>query len=136
MTVGPHPMSYCRSEMNRRRVLRAIDLPHHRNGNPVRVAGCVIVRQRPGTAHGFVFLSLEDETGIANVIIMPDLFERNRMLLISEQFLLIEGTLQNVDNVTSVKATRVIPLHPELTNSPRSDTARITTAETSSHDFH
>jgi error-prone DNA polymerase len=136
MTVGPHPMSYCRSEMNRKRVLRAIDLPNHRNGKPVRVAGCVIVRQRPGTAHGFVFLSLEDETGIANVIIMPDLFERNRLLLISEQFLLIEGTLQNVDNVTSVKATRIIPLHPQLTNSPNSDTARITAAETSSHDFH
>ena len=127
-------MSYCRSEMNRQRVLRAIDLPNHRNGKPVRVAGCVIVRQRPGTAHGFVFLSLEDETGIANVIIMPDLFERNRLLLISEQFLIIEGTLQNVDNVTSVKATRVTALHPRLTNSP--DTARITTAETSSHDFH
>jgi error-prone DNA polymerase len=136
MTVGPHPMSYCRPEMNRQQVLRAIDLPNHRNGKPVRVAGCVIVRQRPGTAHGFVFLSLEDETGIANVIIMPDMFERNRLLLISEQFLLIEGTLQNVDNVTSVKATRVIPLHPQLTNSPNSDTARITAAETSSHDFH
>jgi error-prone DNA polymerase len=136
MTVGPHPMSYCRAEMSRQRVLRAIDLPNHRNGKPVRVAGCVIVRQRPGTAHGFVFLSLEDETGIANVIIMPDLFERNRLLLISEQFLLIEGTLQNVDNVTSVKATRVLPLNPQLTNSPNSETARITAAETSSHDFH
>jgi hypothetical protein len=67
---------------------------------------------------------------------MPDLFERNRLLLISEQFLLIEGTLQNVDNVTSVKATRVLALHPNLANNPDFDTARVTTAETSSHDFH
>jgi error-prone DNA polymerase len=84
---------------------------------------CVIARQRPGTAHGFVFLSLEDETGIANAIIPPALFEKNRLLLIREQFLLIEGTLQNLDRVLSVKADRVLPLH-------------VSAAAMSSHDFH
>lgn len=79
------------------------------------------MRQRPGTAKGFVFLSLEDETGVANAIIAPDLFHRNRLLLASERFLAIEGILQNQDNVISVKAERVQPLF-------------VTKAETVSHD--
>ena len=123
LTVGPHPMAYRRAEMNRRNVRSAIELPRLPNGLRVKTAGCVIARQRPGTAHGFVFLSLEDETGIANAIITPDLFEKNRIVLVSERFLLVEGVLQNIDNVVSVKADRVSPLG-------------ITDAVTSSHDFH
>jgi error-prone DNA polymerase len=73
----------------------------------VRVAGSVIVRQRPGTAKGFVFLSLEDETGIANVIITPHLFARRRLTLVSEPFLLVEGILQAQDGVISIRAGRV-----------------------------
>jgi error-prone DNA polymerase len=123
LTVGPHPMAYRRRHMDLLGVRRAIDLEKIPNGRRVRVAGSVIARQRPGTAHGFVFLSLEDETGIANAIITPDLFEKNRLLLVSENFLLVEGMLQNLDNVISVKADRVLPL-------------AISNAETSSHDFH
>lgn len=123
LTVGPHPMAYERDEMKRRGILPAIALPKLRNGLRVKTAGCVIARQRPGTAHGFVFLSLEDETGISNAIITPDLFEKNRLLLVSERFLVVEGVLQNIDNVVSVKADRVSALS-------------ITAAETSSHDFH
>ena len=73
LTIGPHPMALRRGEMSLRGVLRAIDLPNARNGRRVRVAGMVITRQRPGTAKGFVFLTLEDETGISNVIVRPDL---------------------------------------------------------------
>jgi error-prone DNA polymerase len=73
----------------------------------VRVAGAVITRQRPGTAKGFVFLTLEDETGIANIIIRPDVFAEERLTIIEEPFLLIEGTLQNLDGVTSVRAERL-----------------------------
>jgi error-prone DNA polymerase len=123
VTVGPHPMAYQRSEMKRLGIHPAIDLPTMQNGRRVKTAGCVIARQRPGTAHGFVFLSLEDETGIANAIITPDLFENNRLLLVSERFLIVEGMLQNIDNVVSVKADRVQAL-------------QITEAETRSHDFH
>ena len=123
MTVGPHPMAYHRERMDAIGVRKASDLATIPNGKYLRIGGCVIARQRPGTAKGFVFLSLEDETGVANAIIMPDLFQKNRLLLTSEQFLMIEGTLQNQDNVISVKARRVMPL-------------RITRAETSSHDFH
>ena len=121
LTVGRHPMAYRRAQL--RGVLRACDLQNIKNGRRVRIAGSVIARQRPGTAHGFVFLSLEDETGIANAIITPALFEKNRLLLIREQFLLIEGTLQNLDHVLSVKANRVLPL-------------QISSAEITSHDFH
>jgi len=123
MTVGPHPMAYHRPRMQAMGVHRAIELAHLPNGRHLRIGGAVIARQRPGTAKGFVFLSLEDETGVANAIITPDLFQKNRLLVGSAQFLLIEGTLQNQDNVISVKAEHVLPL-------------KITRARTSSHDFH
>ncbi len=123
MTVGPHPMRYRREELQRAGVTTAIELSRLPNGKRVRTAGCVICRQRPGTASGFVFLSLEDETGIANAIVTPDLFDKHRFLLVSERFLLIEGVLQNLDGVVSVKASRVAPL-------------KISEAQTVSHDFH
>jgi error-prone DNA polymerase len=106
LTIGPHPMSLRRRELSLRGVLRAIDLPRERNGRRIRVAGTVITRQRPGTAKGFVFLTLEDESGIANVIVRPDLFARSRLAILEEPFLLVEGLLQNQEGVTSVRAER------------------------------
>ncbi|HEY6768513.1 MAG TPA: error-prone DNA polymerase [Candidatus Sulfotelmatobacter sp.] len=123
MTVGPHPMAYRRDWLKAMGIRRAIELRDIPNGKRLRIGGCVITRQRPGTAKGFVFLSLEDETGVANAIVTPDLFHQNRLLLTSERFLAIEGILQNQDNVISVKAERVLPLF-------------VTKAETVSHDFH
>jgi error-prone DNA polymerase len=110
LTVGRHPMAHRRQELDGLGVRRAIDLKSIPDGRFVRVAGCVIVRQRPGTAKGFVFLSLEDETGIANIIVEPDLFARERPALVGESFLLVEGALQNQDRVVSVKAHHVSPL--------------------------
>lgn len=81
-----------------------------RNGEFVRMAGCVIARQRPGTAKGFIFISMEDETGIANVIVTPDMYERNRLVVTQSKFVLVEGSLQNQDNVIHVKATSLSPL--------------------------
>ena len=107
LTIGPHPMALRRDEMRMRGALRASDLPQQRDGRRVRVAGAVITRQRPGTAKGFVFLTLEDETGIANIIVRPDLFAEQRMAVIHEPFLLVEGMLQNQEGVTSVRAERV-----------------------------
>ncbi|HXD20247.1 MAG TPA: error-prone DNA polymerase [Vicinamibacterales bacterium] len=107
LTIGPHPMSLRRDDLALRGVLRAVDLPQARDGRRVRVAGMVITRQRPGTAKGFVFLTLEDETGISNVIIRPDLFDRERMTVIRQPFLLVEGVLQHQDGVLSVKAERL-----------------------------
>ena len=121
---SPHPMSFRRRELALRGILRAIDLPRGRNGRRVRVAGAVITRQRPGTAKGFVFLTLEDETGIANVIVRPDLFAEDRLTIVREPYLVVEGTLQIQEGVTSVKAERVRPLD------------RGDAPEVDSHDFY
>ncbi len=123
ITIGRHPMAHQRAWLDTVNVIRAADLKNMRNGQLVRVAGWVIVRQRPGTAKGFVFLSLEDETGIANVIVTPKLFEQNRLALVDYPFLLIGGALQHLDNVISVKARSVEPLQMKI-QSP------------GSHDFH
>jgi len=123
LTVGPHPMQYCRDQMNALGVQRAADLSRLRNGQWVRIAGCVIVRQRPGTAKGFVFLSIEDETGIANAILTPDIFRNNRRTIVDGRFLLLEGRLQNVDDVVSVKVSTAQVID-------------VTAAIAVSHDFH
>jgi error-prone DNA polymerase len=123
LTTSPHPMAYQRAVLRSQGILSAEDLSHTTANSFVHIAGCVIARQRPGTAKGFVFLSLEDETGIANVIITPDTFERDRIVVTRSRFLMIEGPLQNQDGVIHVKAHRITPLD-------------ITSAEISSHDFH
>ncbi len=107
VTVGRHPMAYRREEMNALGVTTAEDLKKVPRGGRVRIAGNVIVRQRPGTAAGIVFLSIEDETGIANAVVMPDLFTSERLLLITEPWLVVEGKVQNVDNVIHVLAARI-----------------------------
>ena len=123
LTLGPHPMAFRRGPLLRMGVSRGADLAAFRHGAWVKVAGAVVVRQRPGTAKGFVFLNLEDETGLVNVIVRPALFHRHRLALVNEPFLLIEGTLQRQDNVTSVRAERLAPLRHRLASVP-------------SHDFH
>jgi error-prone DNA polymerase len=123
MTVGPHPLAYHRAAMKRQGVRSAIELANLPDGSYVRIAGAVIARQRPGTAKGFVFLSLEDETGIANAIFTPQIFERHHLVVVHQPFLFIEGQLQNQENVVSVKVTSVRPLS-------------LTRAESASHDFH
>jgi error-prone DNA polymerase len=123
LTTGPHPMAYHRETLRQEGILSADELMQRRSNLPVRIAGCVIARQRPGTAKGFVFLSLEDETGIANIILAPDVFEQNRIVVTRNRFLLIEGPLQNQDGVVHVKAQRIVPLD-------------ITSADIRSHDFH
>jgi error-prone DNA polymerase len=106
VTLGRHPMSLRRAALRARGVLSARDLSGVEDGARVQVAGSVIVRQRPGTAKGFVFLSLEDETGIANVIVTPPIFARHRLALVSEPYLLVDGIVQRQDGVISVRATR------------------------------
>ncbi len=108
LTTGPHPMMLVREQLPN--VWRASDLAQARHGSTVQIAGNVICRQRPGTAKGFVFVSLEDETGVANAIVTPDLFERLRLVITEEPFLVIEGEVQNTDNVVLVKARRIWPL--------------------------
>ncbi|MBM3739860.1 MAG: DNA polymerase III subunit alpha [Acidobacteria bacterium] len=123
LTVGRHPIQLHRPYLDARGVIPAGELVHTRHGRIVRIAGCVICRQRPETAHGFAFFSLEDETGIANAIVSPKMFEVNRLVLISAPYLLLEGVLQNLQGAASVKVGRVEAL----------DFGDMTVE---SHDFH
>jgi len=123
LTIGKHPMAYRRLDLRRQNILSAEELQTRTDGEFVRTAGCVIARQRPGTAKGFIFLSMEDETGIANVVVTPDLYEQQRLIVTGSKFILAEGPLQNQDGVIHVKATRLLSLSDQ-------------TLEVRSHDFH
>ena len=114
-------MALRRQELALRGVLRAADLSSARPGRRVRVAGAVITRQRPGTAKGF--LTLEDETGVANVIVRPDVFAEQRRVVVHATFVVVEGVLQQEDGVTSVRAERVMPMGGQA-------------PDIQSHDFH
>jgi error-prone DNA polymerase len=123
VNLGRHPMAFRREEMNELGVTPASLLPQVPPGGYVRIAGCVITRQRPGTAKGILFLTMEDETGISNAVVMPDIFEHYKSSILSHPFLLVEGVIQNVDSVIHVRATRIDPLRPWGSGPP-------------SHDFH
>jgi error-prone DNA polymerase len=124
LTIGVHPMSYHRERVRGKGILTAEAAKQKRNGAIVKVAGCVITRQRPGTAKGFVFLSLEDETGIINAIVQPDLFERRRHECSNAPYVTIKGVLQSISGVISVRAADVEELDFR-------DSAVL-----ASHDFH
>ncbi len=100
LTVGPHPLLLYRKPLRERGVVRAADLPRLADGARVRVAGAVICRQRPGTAKGFLFMTLEDETGLVNVTVRPDMFQRDQAVLVSTAVLEIDGILQAKDDLT------------------------------------
>ncbi|WP_353069880.1 error-prone DNA polymerase [Tunturibacter empetritectus] len=123
VTTGPHPMHFRRQELNKQGYLTAIELRKRRNGEFVRTAGLAIVKQRPGTAKGTVFLSVSDETGIFNVIVTKEFFERNRSAISNAKFISVEGPLQNEDGTIHVKASRIKALLTRV-------------LEVTSHDFH
>src|SRR5438132_1109849 len=122
LTTGPHLLQHFRSRLKRDNVISALDLKKLPNGRRVATAGAVIVRQRPGTAKGFVFLTLEDETGISQAIVNPALFREHRALIVSSPGLIVEGILQNNEGQCSVKAEKFWPLDG--------------VGEVASHDFH
>jgi error-prone DNA polymerase len=124
MTTGRHPMAHRRAEMIKLRVVCAGDLAAVPHGRNVRVAGNIIVRQRPGTAKGITFVSLEDETGISNVVVKKEIFEAQRTELLLHPWIMAEGKIQNVDGVIHVLAKRIVPLSNPLQ------------LKSNSHDFH
>jgi len=123
ITTGPHPMAYQRAELRQQGILSAQELDGCSSNRTIQIAGCVIARQRPGTAKGFVFLSLEDETGIANIILTPDIFEQNRVVVTRSRFLMISGPLQKQDGVIHVKVQQITPMESRGADIP-------------SHNFH
>jgi error-prone DNA polymerase len=122
LTIGPHLMAHMRGKLRSDGVLAATELARAVHGAWVKTAGVVIVRQRPGTAKGFFFLTLEDETGISNAIVVPDLFQANRTLLHNAALLMVEGVLQKQDGVVAIRARRFKEL-------------RLAAALPPSHDF-
>ena len=124
ISTGPHPITFVRAELDRRGVTRAADLRSIPDGHRAAIAGVVIVRQRPGTAKGFVFVTLEDETGFANAIVTPRRFALHKHVIVANSALVIEGVLQNLEGVVSIKADRFEPLE--------GDAAVVDI----SHDFH
>jgi len=123
LTIGKHPMAFHREKLDALGVTPASQLKFVRNGRVVRIAGCIICRQRPGTAKGLLFLSIEDETGVSNAVVMPDVFDRERKTILNNSYLMIDGEMQNVDNVYTVRAAHFEPLH-------------VAEEAVPSHDFH
>ena len=121
MTTGTHPVAYLREYLARNGVTPAARLPRAADRATVRIGGAVIVRQRPGTARGLLFVTLEDETGTVQAAVMPDMLQRHRQVLVRSPGLVLEGVLQKRDGVLTVKAEKVWPL--SLQGAP-------------SHDFH
>ncbi len=120
LTLGPHPVAFFRQGLTRQGVVPAADLPRHRDGELVRIAGSVIVRQRPGTAKGMLFLTLEDESGMCQAIVAPDLFQENRKMIVGNPGLAVEGKLQKRDGTLSVRAEKFWPLR-DLAATPSHD---------------
>ncbi len=122
MTTGPHPLAHLRAGLDRHGIVPAAKLPRYRHGDQIRTAGSITVRQRPGTAKGMLFLTLEDETGMSQAIVSPDLLQEHRQLIVGSPGLVVEGVLQRKDGTLSVKAERFWRL-TDLVAAP-------------SHDFH
>jgi len=123
LTIGKHPLAFHREKLDTLGVTPARELQFIPNGRPVRIAGAVICRQRPGTAKGLLFLSLEDETGVSNAVVMPDVFDRERATILHNSYLIVAGEMQNIDGVFTVRAAHFEPLHAAEEAVP-------------SHDFH
>lgn len=122
LTTGKHLLEHYRPELDREGILTAEALRHVPDGSRVVTAGAVIVRQRPGTAKGFVFLTLEDETGLSQAIVSPQLFAGERSTILRNAGLIVEGIVQNQEGQPSVRAERFRPL-PGV-------------QDVQSHDFH
>jgi len=123
MTVGPHPMAYRRKQLREMGVVSARELRALSHNKPAIAAGAVITRQRPGTAKGLIFLTLEDETGHANIIVKPEVYTADPMVVLHERFLRVQGLVQSQDGVVHLRAQKIMPL-------------AVSAAGVSSHDFH
>lgn len=114
LSLKAHPVSLLREELAARRVIKAEQLTKMQNGERARVAGLVLVRQRPGTASGVIFMTLEDETGIANIVVWPKLFEQYRREVLGGRLVAIDGPVQSESGVIHVIAERVHDYTPLL----------------------
>ena len=107
LSLKAHPASFMRARLSARGILRSEALSSVKNGERVTVAGLVLVRQRPGTASGVIFMTLEDETGVANIIVWPKVFERLRAIVLGARFVAVTGKLQSEQGVIHIVAERM-----------------------------
>jgi error-prone DNA polymerase len=114
LSLKGHPVAFMRRRLEARGILRSEALAGVATGNRVSVAGLVLVRQRPGTASGVIFMTIEDETGIANIIVWPKVFERLRPIVIGARFVAVTGKLQSEQGVIHIIADRLEDLTPML----------------------
>ncbi|GHD17461.1 error-prone DNA polymerase [Tianweitania populi] len=114
LSLKAHPVSFLRGRLMRERTLPCADLGKTRSGRFVSVAGLVLVRQRPGSAKGVIFMSMEDETGLANIIIWKDTFEKFRPIVLGARFIRVSGKLQHQGEVIHVIAQKIEDLTPRL----------------------
>jgi error-prone DNA polymerase len=121
LTTGPHPLAHLRKTLRARGVLPAASLAKQPDGRRVKVAGVVITRQRPQTARGMCFITLEDESGLCNIVITPDRFEQNRRVLVTSSALIVEGRLERRDGVTNLRGQRFEALTRHGSNQPSRD---------------
>jgi error-prone DNA polymerase len=123
LTTGPHPMAYRRERLRQMGIVSASELKKLPHNKSAIAAGAVITRQRPGTAKGLIFLTLEDETGHSNIVVMPDVYSADPMVVLHERFVRVQGRVQNQDGVVHLRAEKILPLN-------------VSAADVSSHDFH
>jgi error-prone DNA polymerase len=116
LSLKAHPAALLRAQLKAKGAITANELGQAKNGARVRVAGLVLVRQRPGTASGVVFMTLEDETHIANIIVWPKLFEKFRLPLLSAKLCAVEGVVQSESGVIHVVAERIADWSALLTH--------------------
>jgi len=114
VSLRAHPLAFLRPELDRRGVTRCGDLAHIKDGKAVEVAGVVLIRQRPGSAKGVLFITIEDETGVANAILWPDRFEAQRRIVLSAAMLSIRGVVQREGEVIHVVTARMEDMTPML----------------------
>jgi len=107
VTTGVHPMSYWRKALAGKAILPTAELGRMAHGRRIRTAGSVIVRQRPGTAKGLLFITVEDETGMVQAMVTPQLLQAHRQTIVGSPALIIEGKLQNRDGSLSIRAERL-----------------------------
>lgn len=121
LSLKGHPVGFLREELARRRIIACRELEGAGNGAWVSIAGLVIIRQRPGSARGVVFMTLEDETGVANAIVWPKIMEKFRTIILGARFMRLSGQVQTADNVTHLVVRQVedfTPLMQALTEKP------------------
>ena len=114
ISIGKHPMSFVRDEMTKLGILSAHEAKYLKRGQVVSVAGACIIRQRPMTANNVVFITLEDETGFSNFVVMPDMFERFRAIINQSSFLIIRGVFEERGMIRAISFKALEDLKTEV----------------------